>query len=475
MSFTILSDDAVKSVLHALDKDDVLALQQTLADSLHVYSNDDDTNGCDSSYQLPRQSLRQKDGRTTLFMPACSNDNVGIKVVTLSAGDSSSAAGHSRGSSTPSSKDAPSLAQSLSQSLSSASMSSSPSPSSPADAPPDIEYNIKGRASIQYGASNNKTAATTPRGALTLFDSTGLMRALINAEEITAFRTALASTMLFKKRQNVHDVTIFGAGKQAYWHARLALILRGDDIHHLNIVNRSFDGAQRMIESLFRRDDGPVARHPIHQPKLAIITPHHPEYQRLLKQTLRQSAAIFCTVPSEEPLFPPAVLTSTEGRRRGRYISAVGSYKPHMVELHPDILRQAVAPDHGNHHHKHARQGGAVIVDSIEACMREAGEVIQAGLSGREVVELGELVMLKRDAEMRKRESEEQEGSGSGGKFLHHKRTKSQSYDDGLTDWLERGNVVYKSVGIGLMDIVVGAQLVDIADSRNIGVQIQDF
>lgn len=44
----------------------------------------------------------------------------------------------------------------------------------------------------------------------------------------------LASTMLFEKRQSVHDVTIFGAGKQAYWHARLALLLRGEEIHHMN-------------------------------------------------------------------------------------------------------------------------------------------------------------------------------------------------------------------------------------------------
>lgn len=40
--------------------------------------------------------------------------------------------------------------------------------------------------------------------------------------------------MLFEKRQSVHDVTIFGAGKQAYWHARLALLLRGEEIHHMN-------------------------------------------------------------------------------------------------------------------------------------------------------------------------------------------------------------------------------------------------
>lgn len=301
---------------------------------------------------------------------------------------------------------------------------------------------------------------------------------MINAEELTAFRTALASTALFKKRKSVHDVTVFGAGKQAYWHIRLALLLRGPEVHHLNIINRSFDNAYKMVENLFKSETG---RHLDH-PKIAIITPNHGEYDRLLKDAIRAAAVIFCTTPASSPLFPASHLTSTEGRKKGRYIAAIGSYKPHMIELHPDILRQAVAPPHGRHHHKHAREGGAIIVDTIEGCLREAGEIIQAGLEAHEVVELGELVMLKRDAEKRRKEDEDgrrmsessfdKEGVEIGSR---RKKDKSDGGDGGLRDWLEKGNVIYKSVGLGLMDVVVGTELVRLADERGLGTRIENF
>ena len=47
--------------------------------------------------------------------------------------------------------------------------------------------------------------------------------------------------------------------------------------------------------------------------------------------------------------------------------------------------------------------------------------------------------------------------------------------NSGLKEWLTRGNVIYKSVGLGLMDVVVGNGLVDFARERKIGTTIQDF
>jgi ornithine cyclodeaminase/alanine dehydrogenase-like protein (mu-crystallin family) len=207
------------------------------------------------------------------------------------------------------------------------------------------------------------------------------------------------------------------------------------------------------------------------RPKIQILTPQANEYERLLKSTVRASSVIFCTTPSTAPLFPAAHLTSTEGRKKGRYIAAIGSYKPHMLELHPDILRENVEPQHTHHHHKHARRGGAVIVDSVEACLKEAGEIVQAGLTGREVVEIGELIMLRRDAEARRKKGGEEEfdegGVEIGGAL--------EKQDKGLMEWLQKGNVVYKSVGLGLMDVVVGRELVRLADEWGIGVRIENF
>lgn len=283
MPLTILSDQNVKSLLHSLSRQDILDLQLSLADALHYYSTATETeSGCCATYQPQRIHLKRKDGSTTLFMPASSNEGLGVKIVTL--------------------------------------------PTVSGNKPSDMTESMSSMSLASGGSSVASKNLSSPRGSLTLLDTDGFPRGLINAEEITAFRTALASTMLFKKRKNVHDLTIFGAGKQAYWHARLALLLRPDEIHHLNIINRSFETGRNLIKQLFDPENN--KEHAVHRPDVKIITPAHTEYERLLKSTVRASSAIFLTTPSVEPLFPAGYLTNTEGRKKGRYIAAIGSVSP---------------------------------------------------------------------------------------------------------------------------------------------------
>jgi len=47
--------------------------------------------------------------------------------------------------------------------------------------------------------------------------------------------------------------------------------------------------------------------------------------------------------------------------------------------------------------------------------------------------------------------------------------------EPGLLEWLTRGNVIYKSVGMGLMDLVVAGDLIRLAKERDVGVTIEDF
>ena len=96
------------------------------------------------------------------------------------------------------------------------------------------------------------------------------------------------------------------------------------------------------------------------------------------------------------------------------------------------------------------------MVDSLEASLKEAGEIIQAGINAEQLVEIGELFMVKK-ASMREIEL----GTGPGEK--------------GLRTWLQGGNVIYKSVGIGLMDICVGEDLVALAMQRGIGTRVEGF
>nr|POE47075.1 uncharacterized protein CFP56_00407 [Quercus suber] len=457
----ILTDKNVNRLLHSLTKQDILELQETLSDALHWYSVSNDANDCCSDFQPERTALKRKDGSTTLFMPASGPGSQGIKVVNVVPPESAGL---------PANLDNLSLRSSLSGDSGSQSPRASVSTISTTASSNTSAGSVDSASTYQtsIGSGPATTQVSTIRGSLTLLDSLGNTTGLINAEEVTAFRTALTSTMLLRKRHSVHDMTVFGAGKQAYWHIRLAMILRPEEIHHLNIVTRNFETARSCIMRLYdpQPDDpdyvNPVGEKYNTKTKKTILTPSHAEYDRLLKEYVRASNVVFCTTPSSTPLFPAGYLTNPEGRKKGRYIACIGSYKPHMIELHPDVLRYAVAPHHEHRHlHKRQQEGGAVIVDTVSGCLREAGEVIQAKLQPDQIVELGELFMLRREAEKRNAATAD----------------KGCQFQDssGLKDWLTKGNVIYKSVGLGLMDVVVGNELLRIAKERGVGTTVEDF
>lgn len=456
MPLTVLTDSDVRELLHSLSKEDVDELQQNLAEALHSYSTGDTNSPCCASFQ-PHRTVIKKNGITTLFMPASTGTTVGMKIVSLeqpenpnvpskkssvSSGTPGSISGASTGVSTTSSASVKSATNDLSSLIL--------TPSSTTSARSD---SVDG-TSFQPPASLASSQSSTPKGSVTLLDSMGNPVGIVNAEELTAFRTALAATMLLKKRQTVHTVTVFGAGKQAYWHIRLALLLKGDQIRHVNIINRTFERSIKLMKAFqITHDSHDQWRKDV---KFSAMSPEFGEYGRLLKEEVRKADVIFCCTPSVEPLFPAEFLTSREGQKKGRYISAIGSYAPHMCEVHPDVFRAAVASHHGHrHHHKHAHQEGVIIVDSLESCLKEAGEIIKAKLTPEHLVEIGELMMIKKAA------TQEIELGGPG--------------EQGLLDWLTKGNVIYKSVGMGLMDLVVAGDLIALGRERDVGVRIDDF
>lgn len=64
---------------------------------------------------------------------------------------------------------------------------------------------------------------------------------------------------------------------------------------------------------------------------------------------------------------------------------------------------------------------------------------------------------------------------------FHFRKNSSSSSDsekkkeDHLVRWLRDGTVIYKSVGLGLMDLVVGMHLVEVAREKGVGTQINGF
>jgi ornithine cyclodeaminase/alanine dehydrogenase-like protein (mu-crystallin family) len=409
---------------------------------------------------------------------------------------------------------------------------------------------------------------TTPQGALSLMDAEGKPFGYLNAEELTAFRTALASSLLLVRRRKVKTVLVFGVGKQAYWHIRLSLMLFGTTIRHVQFVNRTFgERSKECMKTFVQFDPAAKEKEGWTATTFGILTPGYGEYERLLKDQIRQADVIYTTTPSTEPLFDHTYLTNTEGRKKGRLIVAIGSYKKTMIELPHELVHQAVKRHGSGHHfHKHAEEGGAIIVDTL-ACVSQTGELTQAHIHETQTVELGELVLLESlvsdDSSSAISDSPSRRGSmdvsieslnlgdntrsmsqvfreppslphadstasastmssttsgrsprssvslsrkGSMSNPFHkrsdsastatastpsssifHKRSGSMSSstkkkprkqtekENEMCRWLRNGNVIYKSVGMGLMDLVVGSDLVTLARSNGVGVTVEDF
>lgn len=64
---------------------------------------------------------------------------------------------------------------------------------------------------------------------------------------------------------------------------------------------------------------------------------------------------------------------------------------------------------------------------------------------------------------------------------LHHRNSSHSSVDrqkrreDHFARWLQGGNVIYKSVGLGLMDLTVGMQLIEFAKAKGVGSHVEGF
>ncbi|GKT44197.1 uncharacterized protein ColSpa_04378 [Colletotrichum spaethianum] len=367
-----------------------------------------------------------------------------------------------------------------------------------------------------------------PTGAVTLLSPEGQPVGFLHAKTLTAFRTALTSTCLLARRGQVKTVTVFGVGLQAYWHVRLALLIRGSTIKHVNVINRRFsDQARVFLQQFYEVPHHIKEREGWAGTTFCILTPGYGEFKRLQREQIRDADVVYCCTPSTEDLFEAEVLTNHEGRRKGRLVAAIGSYTPEMRELPEGLLLQATKHEKPHwHFHKHAPEGGVIVVDTLDGALKEAGEIIAAGLQPTQLVELGELIMLRRMHE--EEEAAEAEGetasiapseldkldfsgtpsiksafSGSDGasasdsrssiskdsttgshsskgpsilrRSSSQKSSEKHKKEDALVKWLRDGTVIYKSVGLGLMDLAVGMHMVQLAREKGIGTQVEGF
>ncbi|EHY58851.1 hypothetical protein HRR83_001890 [Exophiala dermatitidis] len=245
------------------------------------------------------------------------------------------------------------------------------------------------------------------KGAINVFTPEGDLVGVLNAMEVTAFRTSLAVMIPYVRF--VHkktNIVVFGAGRQAEWHVNLALLL--SKVDRVTVVNRS---SPRRMEQLFAKLS---EAYPGTSFNLLLKT--DVDYDAHLRRVLTDADVIFCCTPATTPHFPYTYLDA-----RPRFISLIGSYKPSMQEVDSRTLLS----------------GGRIYVDTKEGCLTESGELINANVTKDQLVEVGEL-----------------------------------ENDEPLQT---EGNLVFKCVGLGLMDITIARELLTMAEKEKMGFSVDDF
>jgi ornithine cyclodeaminase/alanine dehydrogenase-like protein (mu-crystallin family) len=245
------------------------------------------------------------------------------------------------------------------------------------------------------------------KGCINVFGPEGDLRGLLNAEEITAFRTSLAVMIPYIRWAGPKtNIVIFGAGRQAEWHLQLALLL--SDVSQVTVANRA---SPRRMEQLFSNLQ---KKYPSVSFQMLLKTAD--DFDKQLRDALSASNVIFCCTPAQTPHF-----SHDDLGKKSRFISLIGSYKPSMQEVDSETLLS----------------GDCIYVDTIEGCLSEAGELIRAGVKKNQLVEIGQLPD-------------------------DHQFTAGKS-------------LVFKCVGMGIMDLVMARELLEMATAKNVGLSMDDF
>ncbi|CUM57804.1 unnamed protein product [Debaryomyces tyrocola] len=249
---------------------------------------------------------------------------------------------------------------------------------------PCIAPNEVGIKLISGGPSNSKNGLGFQGCILVLDEYTGSLQGVLNAKSITAFRTALASTIPLVKVLDPYDnnaqvssISVFGVGLQAYWHVKLALILYQNQVRHVNIINRTLKNAQELANKLF-----------MEFPNVAFEAYLYSEEDQLasIKKQVSSSSIIFGCSPSTDAVIKADYINHDPNKKK--FISLIGSYKPHMIELDLDFI----VPQY-----KEAASKPKILVDSKEHTLHEAGELIQSGIHEDQLIELTDLCNSQMD------------------------------------------------------------------------------
>ena len=186
--------------------------------------------------------------------------------------------------------------------------------------------------------NNKKEQSNMPSilGVVLLLDmKTGVVLSMMDGAYITALRTGAASGIATKylAREDAETLAVFGCGAQARTQIEAICTVRA--IKRVMLYDINVNAAAQLKSYLTDRFNGSIQ----------------------IEKDLRnlKQADIICTITNAEtPLF------SFNDISKGVHINAVGSYKPNMQEIDPQIIKESL-----------------LYVDSRTSVLKEAGDLLK--------------------------------------------------------------------------------------------------
>jgi ornithine cyclodeaminase len=185
------------------------------------------------------------------------------------------------------------------------------------------------------------------------WSATGQPTLIADAAAVTALRTGaivgLAVDLLAPS--DAQTLLLYGAGAQALDQVRAIASVRR--LTRVTVVGRTLDRTESVVEAL--RVEFPGV-------EFKAVTDG--------REDIRDADIISCATPSTSPLF------SIEDLPERVVVTAIGSFTQQMHEIPQELFAT----------------GCPVVVDHVDACLKEAGEVIRAVADGR--IEATDLITL---------------------------------------------------------------------------------
>ncbi len=264
----------------------------------------------------------------------------------------------------------------------------------PAYLPERSEFGIKVVSVYDDNPSLNLPRITAT--VVVLDPETGAPKAFMDGASLTAIRTGagggVAADILARK--DAKTVGLFGAGVQA--RSQLQAVMAVRDIGCVNLISRTHVSAEQLAAEISEWTDAPEVN--------LVLTP---------QQVVVDADIVICATTSATPLFDGNDLQS------GTHITAVGTFAPEKREVDTTTIRRT----------------NRIVVDSREACLEEAGDLI--------------IPNAQIDAEI--------------GEIINGDKQGRQS-DDELT--------FFKSVGVAVQDAVAASAVLSEAEAKNLGTTI---